>query len=429
MVTVPLPAISQMASCRSKDSAQPVAGDESHSERLQRSLPGGDMVENGLLQFEENAFLHQIPPISKEQNTAIKEAENFKCNCEDFVDLHNKINNFGNWLKEQSMFFHFLDWNLRGIAQVMFVNNSISGIIILAGLIMQNPWWALNAFVGNVLSTLAAVLLGQNRSKIATGLHGYNGNLVGLLLAVFSNKGDWYWWLLLPVFVVSIVCPILSSALTSVMERWDLPILTLPFNIAVWIYFAATGHNNKYFPQVLIQPMNTPLNTTWSELSVPMLLRAIPLGVGQVYGCNNPWAGGIFLVALIISSPIICLHATIGSCLGILAGLSLASPFQRIYDGLWSYNSVLSCIAVGGMFYALTWQAHLLAILSGEALMNMTSVVGLPVCTWPFCLSTTLFLLMTSNNKAIYRMPLTNVTCPEENRKFYNEMRKHEQYV
>ncbi|XP_051893141.1 urea transporter 2-like isoform X2 [Pristis pectinata] len=317
----------------------------------------------------------------------------------------------------------------------MFVNNSFSGIIILAGLIMQNPWWALNGIVGTVCSTLAAVLLSQNRSKIEAGLHGYNGNLVGLLLAVFSNKGDWYWWLLLPVFVMSIVCPVLSSALTSVMERWDLPVFTLPFNIVIWIYLAATGHNNNYFPQVLIQPINPPVNTTWSELSVPMLLRAIPVGVGQVYGCNSPWSGGIFLVALIISSPIICLHAAIGSCLGILAGLSLASPFQKIYDGLWSYNSVLACIAVGGMFYALTWQTHLLAILCaifcayfGEALMNMMSVVGLPACTWPFCLSTTLFLLMTSNNKAIYKLPLIRVTCPEENRKFYKEMRKHEQY-
>ncbi|XP_072920433.1 urea transporter 2-like isoform X3 [Hemitrygon akajei] len=254
-------------------------------------------------------------------------------------------------------------------------------------------------------------------------------------MAVFSNKGDWYWWLLLPVIAMSIMCPVLSSALTSVMERWDLPILTLPFNIAIWIYLAATGHNNNYFPQVLIQPINTPVNTTWSELSIPMLLRAIPVGVGQVYGCNNPWTGGILLFALMIASPIICLHATVGSCLGILAGLSLASPFHKIYDGLWSYNSVLACIAVGGMFYALTWQTHLLAIFCaifsayfGEALMNMVSLVGLPGCTWPFCLSTTLFLLMTSNNKAIYKLPLVRVSSPEENRKYYKEMRDHEQH-
>lgn len=36
-----------------------------------------------------------------------------------------------------------------------------------------------------------------------------------------------------------------------------------------------------------------------------------------------------------------------------------------IYTGLWSYNCVLSCIAIGGMFYALTWQTHLLALVCG----------------------------------------------------------------
>jgi len=53
------------------------------------------------------------------------------------------------------------------------------------------------------------------------------------------------------------------------------------------------------------------------------LLQSIPVGVGQVYGCDNPWTGGIFLIALFISSPLICLHATIGSAVGMLAGKDL----------------------------------------------------------------------------------------------------------
>lgn len=43
----------------------------------------------------------------------------------------------------------------------------------------------------------------------------------------------------------------------------------------------------------------------------------------------------------------------------------MATPFEMIYMGLWSYNCVLSCIAIGGMFYALTWQTHLLALVCG----------------------------------------------------------------
>lgn len=49
-----------------------------------------------------------------------------------------------------------------------------------------------------------------------------------------------------------------------------------------------------------------------------------------------------------------------------VAGLALAAPFDDIYFGLWGYNCVLACIAIGGMFYALTWQVHLLALTCGE---------------------------------------------------------------
>uniref|UniRef100_UPI00398E799B urea transporter 2 isoform X1 n=1 Tax=Pristiophorus japonicus TaxID=55135 RepID=UPI00398E799B len=348
--------------------------------------------------------------------------------------LSGDMSEFGYWLKQQNIILQFIDWILRGTAQVMFVNNPLSGLIILVGLIVQNPWWALNGFVGTVFSTLAALMLSQNRPAIAAGLYGYNGILVGLLMAVFCDKGDWYWWLLLAVILMSMTCPIISSALAAVMGKWDLPVFTLPFNMSVGLFMAATGHYNQHFPQVLIEPVTSSQNITWLDLSIPMLIRSIPVGVGQVYGCNNPWTGGIFLVALIISSPIICLHAAIGSCVGILAGLSLASPFQKIYDGLWSYNCVLACTAVGGMFYALTWQTHLLAIICsifcaylGEALMNIMSVVGLPACTWPFCLSTIIFLLMTTNNKAIYKLVLCEVTYPEKNRRMYQEMKKLEQ--
>lgn len=135
------------------------------------------------------------------------------------------------------------------------------------------------------------------------------------------------------------------------------------------------------------------------------LFRSVPVGIGQVYGCDNPWTGGMFILSLLISSPITCAHAVLGSTVGMVSGertqlrkhlkwihhwlkaislndfvcwscfhsffecfigLGLAAPFEDIYFGLWGYNCVLACIAIGGMFYALTWQVHLLAIVCGE---------------------------------------------------------------
>lgn len=130
---------------------------------------------------------------------------------------------------EQFFVLQLLDWVLRGASQVMFVNNPLSGLLIFAGLILQNYWWALNGFVGTLFATISALILQQDRwesvhrlklfhnlvhtdsksssfrGAIAAGLYGYNGILVGLLMAVFSNAGNWYWWLLLPNIFMSMM--------------------------------------------------------------------------------------------------------------------------------------------------------------------------------------------------------------------------------
>ncbi|KAG8511898.1 Urea transporter 1 [Galemys pyrenaicus] len=355
---------------------------------------------------------------------------------------------FASWLKDKPQVLQFMDWVLRGISQVVFVSNPISGILILVGLLVQNPWWALNGCVGTVVSTLTALLLSQDRcggykrrlrpavplahrSAIAAGLQGYNATLVGILIAVFSDKGNYFWWLLLPVCVMSMTCPIFSSALGSVFCKWDLPVFTLPFNMALSMYLSATGHYSPFFPTKLFTPVTSVPNVTWSDLNALKLLKSLPVGVGQIYGCDNPWTGGIFLCAILLSSPLMCLHAAIGALLGVAAGLSLSSPFEDIYFGLWSFNSSLACIAMGGMFMALTWQSHLLALACalftaylGVSLSHLMAVVGLPSCTWSFCLATLLFLLVTMKNPNIYRMPLSKITYPEENRIFYLQVKK-----
>lgn len=66
-------------------------------------------------------------------------------------------------LSEQFILLQLLDWVLRGAAQVMFVNNPLSGLIIFAGLILQNYWWALNGFVGTLFATISALILQQSR--------------------------------------------------------------------------------------------------------------------------------------------------------------------------------------------------------------------------------------------------------------------------
>ncbi|KAG8131300.1 hypothetical protein E2320_017814 [Naja naja] len=227
---------------------------------------------------------------------------------------------FGDWLKEKHVALQFVDWLLRGISQVMFVNNPLSGIMLLIGFLVQSPWLTLMCCTGVIVSTLTAVILSQERSAIAAGLHGYNGVLVGMLIAVLSDKCEYYWWLLLPVILMSMTCPIFTSALGSLFSKWDLPVFTLPFNLALSLFLGATGHYNSFFPTTLIEPTTSLPNNSWSNVQVSMF--------------------------------------------------------------------------------------------------------GLPIGTWPFCLSSLTFLLLTTSNEAIFKLPLSKVTYPEANRAYYVERKK-----
>uniref|UniRef100_A0A3B5AGR1 Urea transporter n=1 Tax=Stegastes partitus TaxID=144197 RepID=A0A3B5AGR1_9TELE len=318
----------------------------------------------------------------------------------------------GKWVKKQSVVIQLLDCIFRGVAQVMFINNPLSGLLVAVGLFLQNPWWALNGLIGTLVSTVSAFFLGQNREAISAGLYGYNGTLVGILMAVFSANGSWYWWLLLPNVFMSI-------ALSSIASKWDLPIFTLPFNILVCLHIAATGAAHPYFPEVYVSQVNA---------SCLQLFLSVPVGVGQVYGCDSPWTGGLILLALLLCSPTICFHAMLGSAAGMFTGLALAAPNGDIYSGLWGYNSALSCIAIGGVFYVITWQTHLLMSLISCVMLPSSHDIpffqlALPACTWPFCLSTLIFLLISSEIPAICRLPLSVVSYPEENRRYRRQLK------
>lgn len=60
---------------------------------------------------------------------------------------------------------------------------------------------------------------------------------------------------------------------------------------------------------------------------------SVPVGIGQVYGCDNPWTGGIFIISLFISSPITCAHAVLGSAVGMVSGeMTITTLAGRAHD-------------------------------------------------------------------------------------------------
>lgn len=65
--------------------------------------------------------------------------------------------------------------------------------------------------------------------------------------------------------------PVFTSGLGSVFSKWDLPVLTLPFNLALTLYLAASGPHNLFFPTIVIQPAAATPNITWTDAELAMV--------------------------------------------------------------------------------------------------------------------------------------------------------------
>ncbi len=92
------------------------------------------------------------------------------------------------------------------------------------------------------------------------------------------------------------------------------------------------------------------------------MLNAIFRGISQLFFANSVVAGIIIVVGIAVCSRIAAIFALVGSTVGMLTGLALGANGVAIYNGLWGFNSFDAALAVGGVFFVLTWRAGLLAV-------------------------------------------------------------------
>lgn len=330
------------------------------------------------------------------------------------------------WANQPSL--DFINYNLRGIGQVVFVNNPLSGLLILLALFIQSPWIGLMSLVGVVSSTVTAIALKLDRDTIRSGIFGYNGILVGAALSTFglSGNGGWNWWWAIAI--------IIFSALTTVLMKtfgvwwattFNCPPLTLPFNIATLLFLSLV----MLIPQPLFELGKTTIaSTSVSTIDLARLLASLPISFGQVFLADKLIAGCLILLAVAICTPIGAIVGLVGAALGFVAGLILGIIPENIYFGLWGYNSVLSAMAIGGIFYAPNLRSFLVgsvcaffsALVIPVLAAILTKPFGLPVLTLPFCVATIgCFVLLRRSLPSLVPVVLYAVTSPEEHRQRY----------
>lgn len=328
---------------------------------------------------------------------------------------------------------HTLVGWLRSCGQVIFINNPLSGLLLLLAMALQSFWAAALTLLGIVAAHLVARAIGADRQARRNGIYGFNGALVGGAVAALADHGTAIpslAWLLLTVLGAG-----LTTLLVHGLGRWlvrvvGLPPLTLPFCLVTWsllLLAAALAH-----PELKLLQASPP-----ESVSGPLvaLLQAIPKGFGQVFFCSNLLSGSLVLLAVVVASPMAGLVGVAGALVGGLTGLGLGAPAADVAQGLWSFDGVLTAIAVAGVFYPLN-RLSLGAGLAGAALGSLLmvplgsllqAVTGrpLPVLTLPFIVSTALLLLLLKRMvPTLIPVGLHSILTPEEHRRRFDVARR-----
>src|SRR3954469_4350947 len=130
----------------------------------------------------------------------------------------------------------FVDSCLRGVGQVCFMNNPVTGLAILVAMFVAQGWLGFAGVLGVVASTAAAAAIGMDRGAIRAGLFGFNGVLVGAGLSLFLQP-DWDILVMVWIVVGAFFSTVLHAALANVfIGAWKVPPFTLAFNFITLIF-------------------------------------------------------------------------------------------------------------------------------------------------------------------------------------------------
>ncbi|KAA3642430.1 MAG: urea transporter [Bacteroidetes bacterium] len=272
----------------------------------------------------------------------------------------------------------FLQTILRGIGQVMFQNNSYSGILFLAG-IFYNSWsMGLAALFGTIISTITALVLKYPKEDIENGLYGFNGTLTGIALLCFFEVD-------LLICIALIIAAVLST-LTMFYLKKITPPFTAPFVLVTWL-----------FTYTLMYFFNYPLITSSeSSLNDIHVLAASSNSFGQVMFQENVITGLFFLLATLVNNKLMAIYAAYAAILGSLMSWLMVGNIIEINSGLMGYNAILCAIAlVGKKWSDFLWIS--IAIILSTLLNKGLMMLGLITLTAPFVLITWGILKLKSN--------------------------------
>ncbi|WP_449485461.1 urea transporter [Streptomyces avidinii] len=291
----------------------------------------------------------------------------------------------------------FIQEVLRGVAQVDFMPNAITGILFLAALAAAGWQYALYGLLGAAVGTATAYAFAIDRDTVSAGLRGFNGTLVSLSFAVFLG------WKHLSTLLLaiggSITVVVVTSALATILDTWNIPTFTAPFCVIASVMTTAAPGFSRVWHQGPGLPALPPPVAETTTLDWNQLWHAFFANVGQIFFMPQWYVGLIFLAGIFAASRVAGLMACVGSLTAIFVAWAMGSPSEGVAQGLLGYSSVLVAMALCGVFLVRSRWSFAFAVLGAAAATGLTTAMtwffaqfGGHTFTWPFVLTTLVFV-------------------------------------
>jgi urea transporter len=303
-----------------------------------------------------------------------------------------------------SKVLRFVDLNLRGIGQVMFMDNPLSGLLFFVAIGWGSyeagmPQVAIGGLVAVVAATLAAQWLRVEAADLAAGLYGYNAYLVGLSLGMFLAVSPLWWVYVALGGAVSVVA---TLATANVFKSWGVAALTAPFVLTAWLLLLATyvftAIEGSGLPMAAaIVPLDP---SAANPLAFGDFVEGILKSITQVFLKASVVAALLLLVGLAVNSLAAAAFALAGAIVAVVTAHVLGAESDLITGGLMGFSPVLTAIALGAVFYKPGARVAVYALVGTvftvivQGAMNVAlTPFGIPTLTAPFVLASWLFLL------------------------------------
>jgi urea transporter len=278
-------------------------------------------------------------------------------------------------------------WVFRGIGQVFFQENALTGALFALGIAVSSPPMALGAVVGSAIGTATAWALKFDKSEVHSGIYGFNATLVGIATLFFFQPRA-------TSIVLLLVGCVAATLLTWLARRYvPFPTYTAPFIITTWVLF------------FLGQALGAPRVEPGGPMEGAVFVGAVAHGVSQVMFQASIWTALLFLVGIALNDWKHASWVLLGSIVGALVAYHHTTAAARALDpeslvdrgllenialGLYGYNATLAAVAL--FLWRRSVIPPLLGMLLSVPFTELIPLLGLPALTAPFVLATWLVL-------------------------------------